>query len=441
MDEYVDEIKVKNEKLKRTKIFEIGTTESGTKEVKDLFNSIGIFDYPKPHTLIKYFIAIATNSNDLILDFFAGSGTTAHAVMQLNAEDGGNRKFIMVQLDEPTAENSEARKAGYETIDQISRKRIERAAEKIVDSGQFSVISFQNENTDNKNLKTENYKLKTTYIYKTKTLEDYDCIKLPRANSLAKGNGTHGIDLQVSEKITSGRTLFSERSDAQSGSVNTEQYSRGTGQANEQGVYSISDDSQRVKSGIGNAAANMRESRIPCRYGYFGSHEIIAGNRENADCPYFQTENCPLKTENSLDLGFKHYRLTKPEAQTLDKIMEFDPDESKLIDDDMITPLGGLETILQTWLIDDGYPFDTEVQVVDFAGYTAHYVDDSLLYLISQEWGAEQIKALLNKIGTNDLNINTIIVYAYSFTMESLRELEMNVKNTLDKQILIEKRY
>ncbi|ACE85966.1 DNA methyltransferase [Cellvibrio japonicus] len=90
------------------------------------------FDYSKPSTLIKYLMEVSkVRNNDIILDFFAGSATTAHAVMQLNAEDNGNRRFIMVQLPEPTPEDSEARKAGFNTIADISRKRIELAGAKI----------------------------------------------------------------------------------------------------------------------------------------------------------------------------------------------------------------------------------------------------------------------------------------------------------------------
>ncbi|MEO0288974.1 MAG: site-specific DNA-methyltransferase [candidate division WOR-3 bacterium] len=92
-----------------------------------------IFSNPKPVELIKWCLSISTfsSSSDLILDFFAGSGTTAHAVMELNKEDGGNRKFILVQLPEPTDPESEAYKAGYKTIADIARERIRRAAKKI----------------------------------------------------------------------------------------------------------------------------------------------------------------------------------------------------------------------------------------------------------------------------------------------------------------------
>lgn len=90
-----------------------------------------LFDYPKNPELIKTLIVGSTENSDLILDFFAGSGTTAHAVMELNKEDGGNRKFILVQLPEPTDPESEAYKAGYKTIADIAKERIRRAANKI----------------------------------------------------------------------------------------------------------------------------------------------------------------------------------------------------------------------------------------------------------------------------------------------------------------------
>ncbi|MCT3528918.1 type III restriction endonuclease subunit M [Latilactobacillus curvatus] len=98
------------------------------------------FDTPKPVELVKHLIRISTKKNPLIVDFFAGSGTTAESVMQLNAEDNGGRKYIIVTLDEETPENSEARKAGYKTIDQISRERIRRAAVKIGDKSGFRAL-------------------------------------------------------------------------------------------------------------------------------------------------------------------------------------------------------------------------------------------------------------------------------------------------------------
>ena len=110
----------------------IGTNESAIKELEEL-GMIGLFDFPKPTSLIKYLIDMPTHisKEGLILDFFSGSATTAHAVMQLNAEDGGNRRFIMVQLPELTDEKSEAYKAGYKNICEIGKERIRRAGRKI----------------------------------------------------------------------------------------------------------------------------------------------------------------------------------------------------------------------------------------------------------------------------------------------------------------------
>lgn len=104
---------------------------NGTKIMKDLFNE-RIFDNPKPIELLKDLIKIGTNSSSIVLDFFSGSSTTAHAVMQLNTEDKGNRKFIMVQLPELTDEKSEAYKSGYKNICEIGKERIRRAGDKIV---------------------------------------------------------------------------------------------------------------------------------------------------------------------------------------------------------------------------------------------------------------------------------------------------------------------
>ena len=108
----------------------IGMNTEGTRQMYDLFGKT-FFSYTKPESLIKALILQATDKDSIILDFFSGSATTAHAVMQLNAEDGGQRKFIMVQLPEHCDEKSEAYKAGYSNICEIGKERIRRAAKKI----------------------------------------------------------------------------------------------------------------------------------------------------------------------------------------------------------------------------------------------------------------------------------------------------------------------
>ncbi|WP_243854764.1 site-specific DNA-methyltransferase [Canibacter zhoujuaniae] len=105
---------------------------AATKRLTSLMGS-KVFDFPKDEYVLQTLLAMTTENHDIVLDFFAGSGTTAHAVMQLNAEDGGSRRCISVQLPEPTSEKSEARKAGYSTISEITRERIRRAGMKIIE--------------------------------------------------------------------------------------------------------------------------------------------------------------------------------------------------------------------------------------------------------------------------------------------------------------------
>ena len=107
---------------------------AGTKEVRELFDDQTVFDNPKPTGLLAELIKLATSENSIVLDFFSGSASTAHAVMLVNAEDGGSRRYIQVQLPEPTPLKGTAREAGYSTISEISRERIRRAGEKLKQS-------------------------------------------------------------------------------------------------------------------------------------------------------------------------------------------------------------------------------------------------------------------------------------------------------------------
>ena len=262
------------------------------------------FDNPKNIELIKEVVRSKTDKYSLVLDFFAGSSTTADAVMQLNAEDGGNRQYIMCTLPEPTfTVNSDGKevptkggeaayKAGYRSIDEISRERIIRAARKI---------------------KEEN----------------------------------------------------------------------------------------------------------------------------------------PLLTE-SQDFGFKHYRVVSPTQDTLDKIEYADNLQLDLFDD-MIDAFSseklgvagnadGFDTILHTYLAKDNYKFDVPLQMKDFAGIQLPYVNNQRIYLIANNWRAENTRALVNAIGKNELVVQTIVVYGYTLEMESLRELEIAL-NQLENKVNLQVRY
>lgn len=282
------------------------TNEDGAKRLVEL-DLKDMFTNPKPTSLIKYLINIVGHEHPdiTILDFFAGSSTTADAVMQLNAEDGGNRKFIMVQLPEktyhtnkdgkevPTKGGKAAYDAGFKSIDKISRERIRRAAKK------------------------------------------------------------------------------------------------------------ISEDSE-------------------------------------------------LALPEGFDGSFKHYHVAKPVRQTLEKIDHFDQNNTNLFTDmvagfssqnlEVAGDASGEETILTTWLAKDGYPFDAEVQNTKIGNYTAHKVEASRLYLINEGWGTDQTKELLNELGTYRLEVQSVVIFGYSFNVAELRELENGLKQ-LDSKVTLIKRY
>lgn len=299
-------------------ILNYGGTTQGRKDLERLIET-GVFSYPKPVILLKKILESVSEEDTVIFDFFAGSSTTADAVMQLNAEDGGNRQFIMVQLDEPTYIETDrntriARKgsetafhAGYMSIDEISRERIKRASQKIRDD---------------------------------------------------KG----------------------------------------------------------------------------------------------------------LTFPENFDGGFKHYRVVKPTQASINDLETYDPNTGMFVDskgmqvafsesgfDDMIQPFSseglgvsgdatGVDTILTTWMIQDGYKLDNEVHQLDIDGYNVFYVEPTRIYLIDNNWNSNNTKMLLNKIGNYDLNVQTVVIYGYSFGLESIRELELGLKQLPNKVNLV-KRY
>jgi adenine-specific DNA-methyltransferase len=262
------------------------STSTSTIRLRDLMEG-RVFETPKPVPYICDLLSIGGTKDSLILDFFAGSGATAHAVMRLNKDDGGKRRYILCNIDEPVKKGSEAETAGYTTIDQIARKRIELAAQELGDTS-----------------------------------------------------------------------------------------------------------------------------------------------------------------------GFRHYRFLQPLERSIEQIEDFDPAQPRLLADDMISPFSekalvgtgsddGVATILTTWLVDDGYDFDTHPASLDLAGYTAHYAENiARLYLISnQNWSSDSCKQLINLLGRNEIAVNTIVIYPYSFAFTDLTELKNNLRANLDKTPQIIERY
>ena len=195
---------------------EVGHTDSSKKALNELFNGEAYFDYPKPVELIKRVCSLSTSNDDIILDFFAGSGTTAHAVMSLNVEDRGSRKFVTVQLPEETDKESEACKAGYRYVSDISKERIRRAGEKIKADNKDKEgidkldIGFKAFNLDSTNLTLWDEK---TQDLQTSLLEQINSTKNGRTQEdvLYEVLLKYGVDLAtpITEESINGKKVYS----------------------------------------------------------------------------------------------------------------------------------------------------------------------------------------------------------------------------------------
>lgn len=244
-----------------------------TRFLRELFGG-DIFDNPKPIEMIQQILEFTTNENDIIVDFFAGSSTTAHAVLNANFFNNYNLKFIMIQLDEAVKKKSFAFESGYKTIDEIGQERIIRAANKI--------------------------------------------------------------------------------------------------------------------------------------------------KEENPDA--------------DIDLGFKHFTLKEPANDTVNKLVEFNPDENKLFADKTLLDEFGVPTVITTWLNNDGYGLSTEAERIMFAGYEAYYKEKHL-YLVHPELRNEAIEEIVVKYETDgNFNPENIVLFGYSFTWTELESLKTNLKRLQDTE-------
>lgn len=193
---------------------EVGSSQDASRNLKKLFDDKAFFEYPKSVPLIERCIQLYSNKKSLILDFFSGSATTAHAVMQLNAEDGGKRKFIMVQLPEVCAENSEAYKAGYKNICEIGKERIRRAGKKIKEENPLTTqdldIGFRVLKCDSSNME-DVYFTPKEYMDKQQNLF-VDNIKADRSDEDLLFDAMLKLDTPLSSKIEklniAGKTVY-----------------------------------------------------------------------------------------------------------------------------------------------------------------------------------------------------------------------------------------
>ena len=193
---------------------EVDHSQGATQKLAKLFDGKKYFDYPKPVSLIERCLQLYSDKDSLILDFFSGSATTAHAVMQLNAEDGGNRKFIMVQLPELTDEKSEAYKAGYKNICEIGKERIRRAGAKIKEENpekaQNLDTGFRVLKLDSSNMKDVFYSPKETsqlelFRYVDNVKDDRTSEDLLFQVMLELGAT---LDSKIEESVVDGKTIY-----------------------------------------------------------------------------------------------------------------------------------------------------------------------------------------------------------------------------------------
>lgn len=202
---------------------EVGHTQGASQELKAMFDNKQYFDYPKPVEFIKRMVQIATNNSDVILDFFSGSATTAHAVMKLNTEDNKNLKFILVQLPEKLAEESLAFKDGYKNICDIGEERIRRAGEQIRAEWEKEHPGdglFASEETFNTDIGFKVFKLDSTNLIPWDNSEEYNEVNLYNLNNIFKEDRNnedvlyevmlkYGVfNKQVEEINVNGKTMY-----------------------------------------------------------------------------------------------------------------------------------------------------------------------------------------------------------------------------------------
>ncbi len=392
----------------------LGMTQDGTKEITELFEN-KVFGFPKPIALLKYFIKATTSTtlteSDIILDFFSGSATTAHAVMQLNKEDGGNRKFICVQLPEVTDEKSEAYKAGYKNICEIGKERIRRAGSKLVTSGELLVASDGEVKCGSK--------------------------ELPRDDCMAKGNGSSQANLFDCEETSERRSVCSFRSDAESCSINSIQHSGGAISQLDKGIHSLSEHSERVEIGTGNTASAQCESGLHTGSGHIASDESTGGSGENAQCTDKNTDNYKLTTSNyTLDIGFKVFKLDTSNIREWDAT----PIENNNVDlfterlNDMVNSIKGDRTamdVVYEVMLKMGVTLETPVSYIEINQKVVYVVGEmQLLICFAENITSEDIEVMASH------NPKKIICAEQSFKDDSalsnahyiLRDKEIEMK-------------
>ena len=379
------------------------SSRRGTAEVQNLFEN-KIFSFPKPVDLVKLFSTVGANNDSLILDFFSGSATTAHAVMQLNAEEIQNlelsienlefslrnlskseadyeskfkdlnsklqelnsqlshqRKFIMVQLPEPCDEKSEAFKAGYKNICEIGKERIRRAGKQILE------LSLEN-------------------LEKEGVIEKY-AGKLSEIRSLEEIYGFSGESLSVGEKTSERGNVCSVGSDEKSSGVDSIEYSGRTSERNQR-VHSISENSKGVSCRIGDTTIDLRTLELLNNLGYRIKFESFGGDKQNdlfsdnnSNSETLSTQLSTLKSKLSvlttLDIGF---RVLKCDTSNMEDVY-YTPDHIDTNDlfKNNIKSDRTPEDLLFQVMLDLGIMLSSKIQTKQIDGKTVYCVEGNYL--------------------------------------------------------------
>ena len=369
-------------KIPETLWDDVSNAANASDEIKKLFNGI-VFDTPKPTPYIKRMIELSTSKDDIILDFFSGSATTANAVFTLNTEDGGHRKFIMVQLPEETDEKSEAYKAGYKNICEIGKERIRRAGRKVVESYQLSVGSCGKKVVESHQLSVDSCgkKVVESYQLSVDSCKGGKDGKLQRASSLAEVNGNGQGDLFSGEKTAEGRDLCTVGSDAASCGVDSVEHSGRTGTKLEERICTVSENSEGLQVGTGNSTADLQGNRLSDGNRNSEGNESSFGNRKNDNISNENSYNSQLKTGNyKLDVGF---RVLKCDTSNM-KDVYYRPDEvTQMTLGEQIDNIKGdrtSEDLLFQVMLDLGILLSSKIEETTIAGCKVFNVADGFLY-------------------------------------------------------------
>ena len=386
------------------KYTEVGHSQDATKALKALFDGHDYFDYPKSIDLIKRCCQLYSQKESIILDFFSGSATTAHAVMQLNAEEIQNlelsienlefslrnlskseadyeskfkdlnsklqelnsqlshqRKFIMVQLPEPCDEKSEAFKSGFKNICEIGKERIRRAGKQILE------LSLEN-------------------LEKEGVIEKY-AGKLSEIRSLEEIYGFSGESLSVDEKTSERGNVCSVGSDEKSGGVDSIEYSGRTSERNQR-VHSISENSKGVSCRIGDTTIDLRTLELLNNLGYRIKFESFGGDKQNdlfsdnnSNSKTLSTQLSALKSKLSvlttLDIGF---RVLKCDTSNMEDVY-YTPDhfdKNDLFKSNIKTDRTPEDLLFQV-MLDLGIMLSSKIQTKQIDGKTVYCVEDNYL--------------------------------------------------------------